>query len=232
MKSEFDFNIDKEKLDVKLNEKIEESSELENNNEIININKFTPQNNKIEPTVEFKMPDQKSINMVIFCTHFIAFVKQSVKGCIMSIYKFYSQDGTFKKMSRQKVKELIKNKNSVFDSFANYLNTSWKNYFQKTDEYILSKINFMMQFGNFTHYSCLFKFIWEFTQSILFYILARLDDNELKDAEFLSSCIDIISDAILSFHVENLLNIELKCGESCEVYNYKEGEDFIKMGGK
>ena len=87
----------------------------------------------------------------------------------------------------------------------------------------------MLKFGNFTHCSCLFKFIWEFTQSILFYIIARLDDNELKDEEFLSSCIDIISDSILSFHVENIIAMEFKCGEGCEVYNYKEGEDFIKM---
>ena len=188
--------------------------------------------NENKETELFAMPDNNTINKVIYGTHFIGFCKQSVKGSIMAIFRFYSDEGTFKNKSKEQVRDILRDGNFVFQNNIQYLNACWHNYFNKSDEYVVEKFNLMMKHGIFLHESCLFTQIWEFSEMLLFYILARLDIDELKDTEFVSQCIDIIMDAILSFHVDGILSRENYCDVYCNMFKYKKGEDFINMKRK
>jgi len=174
----------------------------------------------------FKMDKIKN---VIFTTHFLGFCKQSVKGSIMAIYKFYSDEGTFMNKKINEVNDLIRNGNFVFQNNLQYINSCWINYFDKKDEYINSKFELMMKNGNFLHPSCLFNMIWQFSEMILFYVLARIDQVELKSVNILYDTIDNITDAYLSTHAEELMERDAFCDETCEIYNYVKGEDFIKV---
>jgi hypothetical protein len=179
---------------------------------------------------QFSMPDVSTIGKVIFSTHFLAFCKQSVKGSIMAISRFYSDEGKFINKSREEVRDILRDGNFVFNNNIQYLNSCWKAYFNKSDQYVTDKISFMLKHGHYLHESCLFTHIWEFSDMLLFYVLARIDLPELKDIEFLSECIEIIMDAILSYHVEDLMLRDNFCEtKKCEVFEYKQGEDFIKM---
>jgi hypothetical protein len=178
----------------------------------------------------FCMPNVSTIDKVIYSTHFLAFCKQSVKGSIMGISRFYSDEGKFIMKSREEVRDILRDGNFVFKNYFDYLNSCWKAYFTKSDEYVTNKISLMLKHGHYLHESCLFTHIWEFCDMLLFYVLARIDLPELKDIEFLSECIEIIMDAILSYHVDNLMIRDNFCDtKKCEVFEYKQGEDFIKM---
>jgi len=174
---------------------------------------------------QFIMPDQKTINKVIFATHFIAFVKQSVKGPIMAIYKFYTLNG----YNIQQICDVIRDGNFVFENNILYLNNCWTNYHKKNDSYIIEKVNLLKTYGEYIHESCLFNCLWDFSQTILFYVLARLDLDELRDEEFLSISVDNIMDAVFSYHVDNIIKIDFKCNMQCNIYKYKDGDNFIKF---
>lgn len=171
----------------------------------------------------------QQIQAVCFCTHFMAFSKQSVKGSVMAIYRVYSDESTFTKMSKEKVKELLINGHFVFQNNIQYLNSCWISFHKKNDEYISNKFGLMMKFGNYKHPSCIFTHIWNFSQNLLYYILSRIDFEILKDVEFFSECIDSMLDAILSSHADDIINRKYFCNEECDVYQYKEKEDFIKI---
>jgi hypothetical protein len=129
------------------------------------------------------------IQAISFCTHFLAFCKQSVKGSIMAIYKVYSCEGSFTKNQIEKVIELLNNGHFVFQNNIQYLNYCWETYNHRSDEYVIDKINLMMKLGKYLHTSCVFNHIWNFSQTLLYYILARIDSNNLKDEKFLSDSI-------------------------------------------
>ncbi len=175
----------------------------------------------------FNMPDTLIINKLIFTTHLLAFVKQSIKGSIMAIYKHYYPD-------IKTVIDIIRDGNLVLENNIKYINNSWTSYHEKSDNYVIEKINFIIKHGDFIHESCLFNFLFSFTKTVLFYVLARIDNNELKDEEFLNISIDNIMDAILSFHVDNLMQSKSSCNddEICKPYVYKKGEDLIKIAKK
>jgi hypothetical protein len=169
------------------------------------------------------------IEAVSFCTHFLAFCKQSVKGSIMAIFKVYSEDGKFGNYTIEKVAELLNNGHFVFQNNIQYLNYSWESYHCESDEYVVGKINLMMKFGKYLHSSCIFNEIWNFSQTLLYYVLARIDLNNLKDGVFLSESIEIIMDAVLSFHVDEIILRNNFCNEDCDHFQYKKGEEFIKI---
>jgi hypothetical protein len=213
----------KNKIDVQNGNK---NADIENNN-ILNENLTSTAAEKNS----FAMPDKIRIDKVIFSTHFIAFCKQSVKGSIMAIYRFYSDEGKFSKKSREEVRDVLRDGNFVFQNNIQYLNSCWKSFFNKSDQYIIDKFSMMLKYGNYLHEheSCLFTHIWDFSQMLLFYVLARLDISELRDVDFLNQCIEIIMDAILSHHVDDIMQRDNFCNDKCEVFKYKKGEDFIQM---
>ena len=169
------------------------------------------------------------IESVCFCTHFMAFCKQSVKGSIMAIYRVFSEEGTFQKNTKEEVLKIFKNSHFVFQNNIQYLNSCWKSYFKKNDDYVVNKINLMIKFGKYLHPSCIFTHVWNFSQNLLYYVLARIELEEIQDTYFLSQCIDSMMDAILSFQANEIINRNYCCNEECEVYEYKEQEDFIKI---
>jgi hypothetical protein len=199
-----------------------------------NINNITDEKN-------YEMPDLQSINKVIFATHFIAFTKQCVKGSIIAVYRFISDEGTFKSNTIETVRDVLRDGNLLFEKTIQYINLCWHNYNKSSgsekeiisDPYIKNTLNLIMKRGNFLHISCCFNYIWDFCQMLLIYTLGRIDIPELKDKEFLSDSIEVITDGILAYHVDTLNNDkEIKCGDKCVVFEYREDEDFIKIKKK
>ncbi len=155
----------------------------------------------------------------------MAFIKQSVKGSIIAIYIFYGDK------DKNNILKVYREGSLVFANNAEYLNKSWKSYHENNDEYVCEKINFMMKNESIKHVSCLFKFIWSFLKTILFYVLARIDVDEIQDKDYLSKSIENIMDAILAHYYDNLIEIGEKiCGQSvqCEHEEYKSGKYLIK----
>jgi hypothetical protein len=174
------------------------------------------------------------INGIIFATHFTSFVKQSVRGAIVAAYIFHTtSNNSIVDLAKPTLEELIKNIHNeklISTNLISYLNTSWHSYNNKTDQYIIQKVDFMMKGGKFSHLSCLFEFIKDFAQTILLYTLGRIEEKELaKDSEFLREALDIILDATLSTHVENLISIDSLCEEKCTYKIYDCTDLFDKI---
>ena len=173
--------------------------------------------------------DIDKIEKVCFCTHLFAFCKQSVKGSIMAIYRFYSNEGKFSSKTIEEVRDILNDGHFVFQNNIQYLNSCWKKYFFKCDEYIENKFNLMMKFGKYFHPSCLFTQVWNFSQTLLYYVIARIDLQELKDKIYLTECLDLIMDGILSFHADDVISRNNFCHADCEYFQFNEKEDLIKI---
>jgi len=196
----------------------------------VEVDKNQTQIEIINDKEEFKMPDNKMINNVIFSTHFLAFVKGSVKKSILDAFNLYSDNGEYKNKSKEEVRDMIREGNIIFEKTANYLNTCWKHYSSKTGEnnYVIEKFDYIIKYGKFLHPSCAFYLVWDFSQMLLVYTMGRIDLPELKDEQFLGDTIDIIMDAILSLEVENLLARDIACGDKCTPYDFKQGKILFK----
>jgi len=178
---------------------------------------------------EFNMPSCDAIVKVIFATHLLSVVKNIVKSSIMAVYKSFIEGKEKKSDCIKSVRGVIRDGNIIFETAIKYLNRYWVEYHNKSDEILIKKIDLMMKNGKFLHTSCLFSYFWEFIQIFLIYTLGRIDESELRDSEFLSECIDIITDAIMAFHVDTINNREFFCDENCEVFVFEENKEFIKI---
>jgi hypothetical protein len=174
-----------------------------------------------------------NINGVIFCTHFLAFTKQAVKGIILSSYEFMS-----KIKKKEEIVETFRDGNFFLENLIRYINECWKQLNDKNennnnDDYVKRKFDFMKTYGGFKHNSCIFDVVWDFSQKLLIYTLGRIGLPELKDKEFLSECLEIITDSILSTHVENLMYLlttdDFICGDKCHIREYKINENFLNI---
>jgi hypothetical protein len=170
-----------------------------------------------------------SLKGVAFAAHFLAFIKQMIKGAILSAFRYASDEDKFTIHNREEVRDILRNPNFTMENVAQYLNNCWHSFHNKTDEYVVDKIKLIGSYGRFTHDYCIFNFIWNFGQKILLFTLGRIDVNELKDREFLSECLNIIIDAVSSLNCDDLIKNENKCGDGCEIKVYKKDEDFIKI---
>jgi hypothetical protein len=181
---------------------------------------------------EYKMPNTNSISRVIFATHFISYTKQCVKNSIMAVYRASSEEGTFKTISIEQVRDIMREGNLVLESTIRQLNLDWNSFHEDTDSDLTKKINYLLNNGDFLHPYCCFNYIWDFIDVLLIYTLGRIDMSELRDIQFLSDSIDVITDAFLAYQVDNIANNDLKCSEECEIYNYMKNDDFIKTKRK
>jgi hypothetical protein len=178
---------------------------------------------------EYIMPSSNSIIKVVFATHLLSLVKNIVKSSIMAVYKSFVEGKEKKSDSIQSVRSVIRDGNIIFETAIKYLNQSWVDYHNNSDEILRKKIDLMTKNGKFLHTSCLFSYFWEFIQIFLIYTLGRIDVSELRDSEFLSECVDIITDGIMAFHVDTINNREYFCDENCEVLLFEENKEFIKI---
>jgi hypothetical protein len=199
---------------------------LYNNN---NVNSIISEENSNN---DFIMPTSDAIGKVIFATHFISFIKNTVKSSIIAVYKSHNENSAFKSKIIEDVRDLIRDGNIIFETAIKYLNQSWVNYHNNPDDKNRNKIDLMKRHGKFLHASCLFSYIWEFCQILLIYTLGRIDLSELRDSEFLNDSIDVITDGICAYHIDTINNREFLCDEKCEVYEYAENNDFIKTKKK
>jgi hypothetical protein len=200
--------------------------------ETLNMNSEILSLKNSDKTNEYIMPDLSAISKVIFATHCIAFIKNIVKSAILAVYKSFRENSEFKSNTIEIVRDIIRDGNIIFETAIKNLNLTWSNYHQKTDSSLKIKIDLMKKNGKFFHNSCLFSYMWNFCQMLLIYTLGRIDLNELRDVEFLSDCIDIITDGILAFHVDSINDREFFCNEKCDIYEYTVNDDFIKIKKK
>jgi hypothetical protein len=178
---------------------------------------------------EFIMPTEDAIGKVIFSTHFMSFIKKIVKCSIIAVYKSFIENSAFKSSTIEGARNIIRDGNIIFETAIKSLNQYWIDYHKNKEENNKNKLDLMKKHGKILHTSCLFSYIWEFCQILLIYTLGRIDISELRDSEFLGDSIDIITDAICAFHVETLNNRDVFCDDNCEVFEYSENDEFIKM---
>lgn len=168
------------------------------------------------------------ISGIKFATHILAFVRQCVKGIIISSYRFASDEGSFSNTTRDDVLMILQNKNFLLENLINYLNQSWHSYHQNKDPYVIEKITLIKDVHWFEHNFCLFNFLFELSHKILSWVSSRIELSHLKDKEFLGECLDIIIDAISTMQVDDLKSGEMiKCTDPCQFREYKWDEDLI-----
>lgn len=180
-------------------------------------------------TNEFIMPTEDAIGKVIFSTHFMSFIKKIVKSSIIAVYRSIIDNPTYKSSKIESARNIIRDGNIIFETAIKSLNKYWIDYNKNIEDNIKSKLDLMKKNGKFLHNSCLFSYIWEFCQILLIYTLGRIDVSELRDSEFLSDSIDIITDAICAFHVETVNNRDIFCNDDCEIFEYGDNDEFIKI---
>jgi hypothetical protein len=200
--------------------------------ETLNTNQDTQQSKHTVDQNDFIMPNVDAICKVIFATHFIAYVKDTVKNSILAVYKSNIQNCELKMKKIEAIRDIIRDGNVIFATTIVYLNQTWLNYHKNLDNNVNSKIDLMKKNGKFLHTSCLFSYVWDFCQILLIYTLGRIDSDELRDADFLGDCIDVITDGILAFHVDTINNRDFACNENCEVSDFNGKQDFITIKKK
>ncbi len=177
--------------------------------------------------------DEEKIKKLGFITHLISFVKQSIKGAYLAVYKLLTD-------SKQKDhSNFIININDILDNFKmntlvmevmiNYINQNWVSYHKKSDKYIIEKFELMVQFSEMKHIYCLFDFIWDFSQLINTKLAIKIDKQNLNYLENFNFFLDNYLDHILSKEIENLVEFNFSCSNICYTRDYIENVNFVQI---
>ncbi len=169
--------------------------------------------------------DINKIKKIGFIIEIISFIKQSIRGAYLPIYRIQ----IFKV---ENIYLELKKNNSIKELLENYINNSWYSFNKNTDEYIVRKFMLMKKLSNMRHDYCLFDFIWGLTKTVNERLLIKINKDCLLNCEIFKEFLDKNLDIILSKEIDNMNIFDFECNENCRNILFNENVLFIETKNK